>query len=95
MSYAGVKPAGLPVPPDIEAAEEAIESGDLQPLIRLLNAQVEEHVTALFHKASAKNEMGSSVDTGRKWVDSYVRFLVYSHGLYTVIQAGPEHGVRD
>jgi hypothetical protein len=96
MPYTGVKPAGLPVLPDIQTAEEALDSGKLHPLTRLLQAQLEKQLSELFREAvEARQQRRSSVEAGRKWVDSYVRFIVYSYGLYEMIKAGPEHGLAD
>lgn len=95
MPYTGVKPAGLPVPPDVQAADEAITNDDVEPLIRLLSSEIEKHVSDLFQEAlHTKQGMDTRVEAGRRWVDSYVRYIVYTHGLYTAIQAGPEHGLR-
>lgn len=96
MPYTGVKPAGLPEPPDITAADRAVETGDLQPVIRVLENELEKHVRHLFDEATRKkNDANRSVQAGREWADAYVRFIVYVHGLYATMQAGPEHGVGE
>ena len=96
MPYTGVKPAGLPEPPDITAADRAIETGDLQPVIQILEEELEKHVRHLFEEAThKKNSADRSVQAGREWADAYVRFIVYVHGLYATMQAGPEHGVGE
>lgn len=94
MPYTGVKPAGLPVPPDLKAAEIALETGDLQPLLQLLQTELKHQTETWFQQAlAAKKSKDQSVQAGREWVDSYVRYIVYIHGLFEKIQAGPAHGV--
>jgi len=94
MTYNGLKPA-QPLPEDISEAEKALETGNLQPVTNLLSMAIEKETQKWFHKAlDAKKEyQGESVETGREWVDAYVKYVIYVHGLYKRIQAGPEHGV--
>lgn len=94
--YTGLKPAGQPLPADLEAAEQALETGEVGPLVDLMKQQVEEHVTSWFEKArEARAERDRSVAAGREWVDAYVRYIIYVHGLYGKIQAPPAHGVGE
>jgi hypothetical protein len=94
MSFTGVKPAGLPVPPDVQAADRAIEEDNVEPLIELLNTRLRQHILDLHQNVvQARPADAGDVDAGRRWVDHYVRFIVYSHGLYQAIDAGPEHGL--
>lgn len=93
MPFEGLKPAS-PNPPDIEAAEKALETGNFQPVKELLCSALEKESTKWFEKAraSAKNKE-ESIAAGRDWVDNYVKYIVYIHKLYQTIQAGPPHGV--
>jgi len=95
MPYTGLKPAG-PMPADIQAAEKALETGDSEVVTKLLVSQLQEQVDTWFKKAlSAREDRDQSVEAGREWVDSYVKYVVYVHRLYQTIQAGPAHGVGD
>jgi len=95
MPYTGLKPAG-PMPADIQAAEKALETGDSEVVTKLLVAQLQEQVDTWFKKAlSARANRDQSVEAGRRWVDAYVKYVVYVHRLYQIIQADPAHGVGD
>ncbi|WP_051205364.1 DUF6448 family protein [Salinimicrobium xinjiangense] len=93
MPFEGLKPAS-PNPPDIEAAEKALETGNFEPVKNLLCSALEEESSKWFEKArtSAENKE-KSVAEGREWVNNYVKYIVYIHKLYQAIQAGPPHGV--
>lgn len=96
MPYTGLKPAGLPESPDVAAADLAYETGDVRPVVDLLQGAVEEHVTHLFARASETREHeAGDLDSGRERVDAYVRFITYVHGLYDHINTGPEHGLGE
>mgnify|MGYP006896876401 CR=1 FL=1 len=93
MPFTGLKPAS-PNPPDIEAAENALETGDLDPVITLLSNKMEKETSISFQKAiEAKKNKEQGIASGREWVDNYVKYITYIHKLYQVIEAGPPHGV--
>ncbi len=93
MPFEGLKQAS-PNPPDIEAAEKALETGNFEPVKELLCSALEEESLKWLEKArtSAENKE-ESIAAGREWVDNYVKYIVYIHKLYKTIQAGPPHGV--
>lgn len=93
MPFDGLKPAG-PNPPDIEAAEKALQTGNFEPVKSLLCNALEEESLKWFEKARlSEDRKEESVAAGREWVDNYVKYIVYIHKLYQTIQAGPPHGV--
>ncbi|MEF8788106.1 MAG: DUF6448 family protein [Planctomycetota bacterium] len=93
MPYTSLKPA-QPVPEDIAAAEKALKTGDVEPVTDLLAEEMEKNVEKWFKKArDARKDREESVEEGREWTDAYVRYVIYVHGLYKAIQAGPKHGV--
>jgi hypothetical protein len=95
MSFTGVKPAQA-LPPDVAAAEKALQTGDIEVVTDLLSGEIKEGVQKWFDAAmQAKKHKDDSLDAGREWVDAYVKYVVYVHGLHTAIQAGPQHGVED
>lgn len=93
MPYEGLKPASAN-PPDIEAAEKALETGNFEPVKQLLCSALEEESLKWLEKTrtSAENKE-ENIAAGREWVDNYVKYIVYIHKLYQTIQAGPPHGV--
>ena len=95
MTYEGVKPP-QPLPPDIAAAEKALETGDLNPVTNMLTAAMRQKAHHLFSQArEAAKSRDKSLAAGRQWADAYVRYVIYVHGLYNTIQTGPAHGVGE
>lgn len=95
MPYTGVKPA-QPLPPDVAAAEKALEAGDIKIVTDLLNEEIKTGVQKWFDQAmQAKKHKDEGIVAGREWVDAYVKYVVYVHGLALQINAGPQHGVED
>lgn len=95
MPFTGLKPAS-PNALDIGIAEKALETGDIDPLQTLLKEELEKETSKWFQKAlEAKKNKDKSVEAGRQWVDSYVKYIIYSHKLYQKIKAGPPHGVGE
>ncbi|MEJ2695379.1 MAG: DUF6448 family protein [Candidatus Sulfobium sp.] len=94
MKYTGLKPA-QPLPSDIAMAEKALETGNLAQLTDLLSLEMRKETRKWFQKAlyAKKKYKGETVEAGRQWVDAYVKYVIYVHGLYSKIQARPEHGV--
>jgi len=95
MPFTGVKPA-QPLPPDVAAAEKALETGNIEIVTDLLNEQIKAGVQKWFDQAmQAKKHKDEGIEAGREWVDAYVKYVVYVHGLVLQINAGPQHGVED
>lgn len=95
MPYTGLKPA-QPGSEDIQVAEEALDTGNLDPVTDLLAREIEKKTAELYQAAmKAKDRKNESVSSGREWADAYVRYIVYVHSLYGTIQEGPPHGVGE
>lgn len=94
LPFTGLKPAS-PNPPDIAKAEEALETGDIGPLQILLKEELEKETSRWFQKALEAKKNNKSLEAGRQWVDSYVKYIVFTHKLYQQIQAGPPHGMGE
>lgn len=96
MPFTGVKPAGIPNPKDIVAGDQSIQSGDIDAVMNVLNQAVRSETERWFQEAMETREhKDESVEAGREWVDAYVKYIVYVHGLYQTINAGPPHGVGE
>ena len=93
MPFTGLKPAG-PAAEDIQVAEKALESGNLNPVTQMLAREIEKKTSHLYQQAmEAQSDKDKSVEAGREWADAYVRYVVFVHKLYQSIQKGPAHGV--
>ena len=81
--YTGLKPAGLDLGPAIPGADRALETGDVEPLMRLLQGATEKGVRERFAEArAARNDRASSVEAGRHYIGKYVPFIHYVERLY-------------
>ncbi len=95
ITFAGVKPA-QPLPSDIAAAEKALEKENIKIITDLLTEELITESQKWFEKAvQAKQHKDESVEASREWVDAYVKYVIYIHGLHQKIKAGPKHGVGE
>jgi hypothetical protein len=81
--YTGLKPAGGEIEPGIEAADHALESGSIDPLVEHLTAAMEAGVRERFrHVLHAAHEKDAGVEAGREYVEAYVQFIHYVERLH-------------
>ena len=81
--YTGLKPAGRDLEPAIPAADKAIESGKLEPLLKILTETVQTEVREKFKAVAAKkNFKPDDVEAGREYVEVYVPFVSYIERIY-------------
>ena len=81
--YDGLKPAGRDIGPAIPAADKAIDTGSLEPLLELFPVSATVGIRERFDAAAArKNYPKSDVDAGREYVKAYVEFIHYVEELY-------------
>lgn len=92
--YTGLKPAGRDLGPAIPGADRALETGDVEPLVRLLVGEVEKGVRQHFAEArAARNYRAGNVEAGREYIEKYVPFIHYVERLYratTTVAVGHE-----
>ena len=82
--YTGLKPAGE-VEPIVQAADQALETGSIDGLIKQVGAAVEQGIRARFQAAREKKaHAGESVNDGREFVEAYVTFVHYVEGIQEV-----------
>lgn len=90
--YDGLKPAGRDLGPAIPAADRAIETGNVGPLVNLLQKSVDEGLHEQFEKVAAlRGYATADVEAGRKYVAAYVTYLHYAERLYAAT-LHPAHG---
>jgi len=91
--YTGLKPAGRDLGPAIPAGDKALESGDLDPVLKLLSEKMEGGLRDHFKEVTAKKKFDrNDVEAGRAFVKSYVEYIHYIEGLYeAVISAARGH----
>jgi hypothetical protein len=91
--FTGLKPAGLGHGPVVPVAEEAIETGSSEELVKLLTGTVEEQLRERFERVMRlKSEaVGKGVKEMREYVEAMLGLEVYSHKLYECALSEP-HG---
>jgi hypothetical protein len=74
--YTGLKPAGRDMGLAIPAADQALKSGDLGPVIKLLTDETRAGLVRSFDATvKAKTYPVADVDAGRRYVRAYVEFI--------------------
>jgi hypothetical protein len=64
--------------PRFRAADNALESGKIEPLVKLLTEAMQKGVREQFQHVIAKKKFGKdAVSAGREYVKSYVQFVHY------------------
>jgi hypothetical protein len=88
----GLKPAGRDLGPAIPAGDRALDTGDVEPVVKLMSEKMEHGARALFKKALARKQLTSNdVEAERAFVKAYVEFIHYIEGLQAAA-ASQAHG---
>ncbi|MBI4290233.1 MAG: hypothetical protein HY661_01985 [Betaproteobacteria bacterium] len=90
--YTGLKPAGRDLGPAIPAADQALEGGSVDAVVKLLTTAVRAGVHQRFHAAESRRKFDANdVRAGRAYVEAYVPYIHYVEQLWHNAQGGP-HG---
>lgn len=80
-SYDGIKPTGTVLDPEVLAADEAMETGNLRPLMALISADRHAELRRRFDKARALKQFDvNDLAAGREYVAAYVSFYMFAEG---------------
>ena len=92
MPYTGILPAGTAVEPGIAAADEAVDSGRVDALVKEITEGVASGVGSRFARVVAtKKRADENVAAGREYVEAYVTFIHYVEGLHTATESSAAH----
>lgn len=81
--YTGLKPAGRDLGPAIPAADDALESRKLEPLLKLITEETRRAIRARYEGAVAKKDYRpDDVEAGREYVEAYVLLLEQVERIY-------------
>ena len=84
--YTGLKSAGRDLGPAVPAADKALETGEIEPVLNLLSEKSEHGMREHFQAALAKRTFDrSDVAAGREFVRAYVEYVHYIEGLHAAI----------
>jgi hypothetical protein len=90
--YSGLKPAGTPVDPGIDASDTALETGSVDALVKMLAAEVDKGLRHRFAEAAeARKHASESVEKGREYVTAYVEFVHYAERLLLCATSAAGH----
>lgn len=91
--YDGIKPIGTEIPPQVRAADEALERGTIEPLRGLIEKERWADLETHFTRALAlKNFHTDDLVAARAYMDAYVAFFKYAEGHdHAHAHAGPAH----
>jgi hypothetical protein len=90
--FTGLKAAGG-IEPAIAAADEALASGSVEPLLRRIGAEAERGVRERFARAhAARGRAEQSVALGREAVAAYVEYVHHVERLLETAGAGAQDG---
>jgi hypothetical protein len=88
--YTGLKPAGRDLGPAIPAADKAVESSSVKPLLKILTDALGDGVRERFKEVSAKKKFKpDDVEAGREYVKAYTAFVEYAERIYETTKAEP------
>src|SRR5450759_4351669 len=81
--YTGILPAGTPIEPAIALADQSLDSGNADKLVKAITHHVEEGIRERFTRAAAaKKQTDASVAAGREFVEAYVEFTHHVERLH-------------
>lgn len=81
--YTGLKPAGTKLDPAVEAADQALQTGKADALIKAVTDEAAAGIRQRFSKAVEKKQHAAhNVDAGREFVAAYVEFVHYVEALH-------------
>ena len=89
--YTGLKP-GVEIDPAVALADKALEDGSIDKLVNVLTNAMAKGIRERFqHAAELQKYANESVESGRKFVESYVIFTHYVEGLHADIKGKSGH----
>jgi hypothetical protein len=80
--YDGLKPAGTDLGPAVKGADEALQKGTVEPLVKLITEEVASGIRKRYREAlERKKHAEDSPQAGRAFVEAYVEFVHYVERL--------------
>jgi hypothetical protein len=90
--YTGLTPAGTDLGPAASGADQALASGSVEGLVKLVSGDVATGIRERFARASeTRKHMDESVTSGRAYVAAYVEYVHFVERLHSDATAGATH----
>jgi hypothetical protein len=81
--YTGLKPAGAEVEPAIVESDKALEDGSVDTLVKIVTSDIAKGIRDHYSVAKeAKAHKDDSIESGRHYVEAYVKFIHYVERLH-------------
>lgn len=81
--YTGIKPAGRDVGPAIPAGDKALETGSVEPAVKLLTDAVQKGLRGQFNGVMSKKKFNKDdVAAGQRYIGAYVEYIHYVERVY-------------
>jgi hypothetical protein len=91
-AYTGLEPAGTPLDPAVAAADQALETGSPDALLRLISTDVDHGLRERFARVlAARSQATESAALGRAYVAAYVEFVHYAERLRVHARSSAGH----
>lgn len=90
--FTGLKPAGNGVEPAVRAADEALERGSVDKLVKDVTEEAAAGIRKRFAEASEKRKHAEqNVEAGREYVAAYVEYVHYVERLHETATTSAHH----
>jgi len=90
--FTGLKPAGTVIEPTVLAADEALERGSVDKLVKQVTDEAAASIRKLFAKASEKRKLADqNVGAGREYVAAYVEYVHFVERLNETATTSRHH----
>jgi hypothetical protein len=91
--YTGLKPAASDLGPAVAGADESLETGSVEALVKLVTGDVAAGIRQRFARASeTRKHMDESVEAGREYVEAYVEYVHHVERIHAAASEGAHHG---
>ncbi len=90
--FEGLKPAGTELGAVIQGADKALESGDIEPVVKKISNELANGIRQRFPEVREKQAHAEhNVDAGREFVAAYVEYIHYVEGIHQATQGPRSH----
>lgn len=90
--FTGLKPAGTPVELPIAQADQALETGSVDKLVKLVTDEAAAGIRKRFAETLEKKAHAEhNVEAGREFVAAYVKYVHYVEGLHQSAEGAGAH----
>jgi len=90
--FGGLQPAGRDLGPAVPAADQALQSGSIEQVEKLLTDAIRKGVHTHFDAALGRRKFDpDDVKAGRAYVEAYVPYVHYVERLWQAAQGGAAH----